>query len=228
MKLSRSLVLLAVLALVSACATPFVADVSRFQRLPAPTGESFAIEAKDPARAGGLEFAQYAAYVENQLVRQGYARASSPEQATLLVKLDYGVNDGREKIATRYSGFGYPGFGYSGFGGYGSYGFGYGGPYYGHRFGYRPYFRSAYYGPYWGSGYGGGEVYSYTVFRSFLDMDIVRRSDGSPVFEGRAEANTRFSDLTRLVPNLVEAMFTGFPGSSGQTVRVKLEPDRQG
>ena len=58
-------------------------------------------------------------------------------------------------------------------------------------------------------------------------MDIVRKN-GTPVFEGRAESTTRSSDLTKLVPNLVEAMFQGFPGNSGQTVRVKIDQKKSG
>ncbi len=216
MKLLKTFLSLGLLAMISACATPFAADVSRFQRLPAPSGESFVIEARDPARSGSLEFAQYASYVENKLVQQGYQHAASPEAATLIVKLDYGVNDGREKIDTRYTGFGY------GWGGWGGYGW----PYYS-RYRYSPYYWGGFYDPFWGPGYGGTEVYSYTVYRSYLDMDILRKN-GQPVFEGRAEANTRSSDLTKLVPNLVEAMFTGFPGNSGQTVRVKIDPKKAG
>jgi hypothetical protein len=217
MKLPKILLSLGLLALVAACTTPFTADVSRFQRLPAPSGESFTIEARDAERSGGLEFAQYASYVEKQLTQQGYQRAASPEAATLVVKLDYGVNDGREKLDTRYTGFG------AGYGGWGGWGW----PYYS-RYRYHPYYWGSFYDPFWGPGFGGGtEVYSYTVYRSFLDMDIVRKN-GAPVFEGRAEATTRSSDLTKLVPNLVEAMFSGFPGNSGQTVRVKIDQKKSG
>ena len=43
-----------VLASLAACATPFNADVSRFQtQLPAPQGESYFVVADDPALAGG-------------------------------------------------------------------------------------------------------------------------------------------------------------------------------
>ena len=50
---------------VAACATPFRADVSRFEsQLPAPQGQSFYVLADDPALAGGLEFALYADRVE--------------------------------------------------------------------------------------------------------------------------------------------------------------------
>ena len=38
------------------CATPFKADVARFQtQLPAPQGQSFAIEAGNPALQGGID-----------------------------------------------------------------------------------------------------------------------------------------------------------------------------
>jgi hypothetical protein len=212
MKLSHVLLSFALLAL-AACATPFSANVSRFQRLPAPSGETFTIEPKDPARAGSLEFAQYAAHVDAQLIRQGYARAASPDTASLVVKLDYGVGDGREKVETRY---GYAGWGW------------YGWPYYGRYWRHHHYYWSSFYDPWWGPGWGAPEVYSYTVYRSYLDMDIIRKASGEPLFEGRAEATTRYAELTRLVPNLVAAMFTGFPGNSGQTVRVKLDPNKQG
>jgi len=29
------------------------------------------------------------------------------------------------------------------------------------------------------------------------------------------------------VPNLVEAMFTGFPGNSGETVRISVAPEKK-
>ncbi len=220
----RTFLSLALLAAVAACATPFTANVARFQQLPAPTGESFTIESKDPTRAGSLEFAQYASYVENELTSQGYTKAASADAATMIVKLDYGVSEGREKVATRPSTFG------------GHYYGPYFSPYYGH--GYYPYrywrpsyawgHYGGYYDPFWGPGWGYDEVYSYTVYRSYLDMDIVRTKSGEPVFEGRAETNSRSDDLTQLVPNLVEAMFTGFPGTSGETVRVKLDPKKKG
>ena len=36
----------------AACATPFRAEVARFQQMPAPQGQSFAIEARDPDDRG--------------------------------------------------------------------------------------------------------------------------------------------------------------------------------
>src|SRR3546814_8215030 len=47
------------------CATPFRADVARFQtQLPAPQGQSFVVETNDPSLEGGIEFGHYANLVE--------------------------------------------------------------------------------------------------------------------------------------------------------------------
>lgn len=209
----RFLKALAPAALLAAagCATPFAADVSRFQRLPVPQGQSFAIVADNPRYEGGLEFAQYADQVADRLAREGYVRSSVPSTASLIVRLDYGVDRGRDRIRTT-PGFG-PRFGY---------GFGWGGyrPYYG--FGRRAYI----YGfddPFlYGSSY--DQVESYTTYESSLTMKIERPGTRERVFEGTARAMSSDNDLTTLVPNLIDAMFTGFPGNSGQTVRITLAP----
>ncbi len=212
--IKRALASLAALLMVAACATPFQARVSRFQQMPAPSGETFAVEAADPRKVGSLEFASYAAQVEQRLAAQGYAKAAEGAKPSLTVKLDYGVSDGREKVVTR------PGFVSSRFA-YGPYGYW---PY--HRGYYGSPYWGSFYDPFWGSPWDYPEVYSYTVYKSFLDMEI-RRADGAPVFEGRAEADSREGDLTKLVPNLVAAMFSNFPGRSGETVKVKVPAPRK-
>ena len=71
----RKLTLLAApaaLLALSACATPFRADVARFQLMPAPQGQSFTIQAMNPNMQGGLEFSQYAALVSQKLTALGY------------------------------------------------------------------------------------------------------------------------------------------------------------
>jgi hypothetical protein len=201
----------AALLALSACATGFPAEVQRFQAMPAPQGQSFAIVAADEQKSGSLEFAQYADLVRRNLAAQGYAEAPSPREASLVVELDYGVDDGRERVVARPDPFGPP------------FGYGFYRPYYS-RFGYFGRHRSPFfYGP-WGRGY---DIDSYTVYTSFLDMDIRRTSDGQSVFEGLAQARSRTDDLPVLVPNLIEAMFTGFPGNSGETVRITVAPERE-
>jgi hypothetical protein len=204
----------AALLATSACTTGFPAQVSRFQALPAPQGQSFIIEAADAENRGGLEFSRYADVVRSHLVAQGFREASSRGDATLVVSLDYGVDDGREKVVSTPDPF------------YGSgYGFGFRRPYFS-RFGYRGFRSNPFYwgwhDPFWG---GADRIESFTVYRSFVDLDIRRASDGQAVFEGLAEAQSRTNRLPVLVPNLVEAMFTGFPGNSGETVRITVPDD---
>lgn len=206
------------LSLLTACATGFSADVKRFQALPAADGQTFYLQPGGKTQ-GGLEFANYAAAVAQRLTAIGYRQAADAQTAMLVVSLDYGVDKGREKIETTpgYGGFGYGGFGYGG-----------GLPYYYRLNGryVRP-FGYGWYDPFWAGPWGGPQVNSYTVYDSFLDMRILKTADGQSVFEGRAEARTPSNDLTRLVPNLVSAMFSDFPGTSGQRQRITVMPPKK-
>jgi Domain of unknown function (DUF4136) len=207
---------LALIAL-GACAMPFKAEVSRFQALPVPQGQTFAIQPSDPKRVGSLEFATYAALVTKKLAAVGYAPAANSASANLIVSLDYGVDEGKEKTrAAPLSGFGNYYGGY--YGGFGRHYAGYS-PFY--RYGSRS-FVYGFYDPFlFGSGY--GETETYTIYTSGLNLTIARKG-GDNVFEGKAQAMSSVNNLTYLVPNLVEAMFTGFPGNSGETVKITVAP----
>lgn len=199
-----------------ACATPFKADVSRFQELPAPQGQTFIIRAADARNAGGIEFSQYASMISGELQEIGYLPTSGGS-ADMTVTIDYGVDQGRERTVVRSDPF------YD--------------PYWGFGSNYRPYvvrtrrgarYVMGYYDPFLYSGFNRGyDVDSFTVYTANLDMKIDRNGDGKRLFEGKAEAKSRSNKLPYLVPNLVEAMFTGFPGSSGDTVRISVAPEEK-
>jgi Domain of unknown function (DUF4136) len=211
-----ALVPLSLLAL-GACATPFKADVSRYAaQLPAPQGQSYAIVADNPALSGGIEFGQYAGLVGAKMGSLGYVPAADAATADLIVRFDYGVDKGREKV--RSTGFSDP-----------FYNSWYGYPRYGGLWG-----RRSYYHPrsMWGYGwydpwFDGGGYESYTVYNSGISLKIDRRVDGQRLFEGKSEAASTSNRLPYLVPNLVEAMFTGFPGNSGETVRISIAPEKK-
>lgn len=211
------------LAGLSACATNFNADVSRFEsKLPAPAGHSFAVVADDPALAGGLEFAQYADFVEAEMEQLGYAQAVRPEDATLLVRLDYGVDNGRERVRSRPSRFR--------------------DPWYDSWYSYTPvayvdrqgrtrvtYVPSRRWGYGWQDPFFdyGRDYDSYTVYTSGIDLKIDNAATGERLFEGKAQAASTSNRLQYLVPNLIDAMFTDFPGNSGDTVRISIKPEEQ-
>ncbi|HZF94113.1 MAG TPA: DUF4136 domain-containing protein [Allosphingosinicella sp.] len=200
----------------SACAAGLPTQVSRFQAMPVPQGQSFVVVPAEGEKPG-LEFSQYASLVSRHLSALGYNEANSREAANFVVELDYGVDEGRQRIVSRPDPFTGPGWGY-----------GYRRPYYS-RFGYFGRYRSPYYygwdDPYW---YGGGfrdRIESYTEYTSDLEMNIIGKG-GEPLFEGRAQARSTTDELTALVPNLIEAMFTDFPGRSGETVRITVPTRR--
>ena len=205
----------------SGCATGLKTQVSRYQQMPAPAGQTFYVLPAD-GRATTLDFGRNAAIVARQLEARGYRPAGAPQAADMLVKLDYGVDQGvtevqvdpiaRSRLYDPY---------------WGSF---YGRPYYS-RFGYWGRRSPFYYGwddPYWyrgglsGSAIYRDAVYSYTVYQSFLDMDIVRKADNYQLFQGHVKARSQSDELGMLVPNLVEAMFTDFPGRSGETVKITV------
>ncbi len=205
----------AALLAASSCAAPFSARVSRFQQLPAPNGQSFVIQASDPRLQGGLEFGQYASIVSAHLTEQGYRPADTPASADLVVKMRYDVDTGRERLVSNPLGGAYNGFGYGSFGGFGRGGYG---SFYGTR-GY----GFGFYDPFFGS----GDVTSYTLYTSELDLEIDSTRTGQRVFEGTARAQSRDDNLPYLVPKLVDAMFTDFPGNSGETVKITIQPEKR-
>src|SRR5688572_15630062 len=80
------------------CATGLRTEVSRFQAMPAPQGQSFFIVPAHQASAGGLEFARYAGQVAQAMQAQGYAQSPTLEAATMVVSLDFGVDEGEERV----------------------------------------------------------------------------------------------------------------------------------
>ncbi len=195
--------------LAGGCAENFNANVSRFSHeLPAPAGQTFAIVAEDPRNAGGLEFGQYAAQLAEALHKAGYA-PGDPATSDLVVEFDYGVDKGRDRISL----FGPDPF-WGPWRGYGHGGF-YGGGFYGHRWGY------GLYDPWF------DDVSVTTVYTSMIDVKIKLRSDGQRLFEGKAEAVSPSNRLAYVVPNLIESLFTGFPGHSGETVHISIPPEKK-
>lgn len=210
--------LIAAALLLVGCAQKFQADVARFHQLPQDSAQTFQIVAIDPDKTGSLEFEQYAGLLRAQLIDQGYRPvANNPD---ILVEFDWILSEGREKIFSRpgyYSshGFGHGGFGHGRFG-HGRFGHGFGHGGFGHGFGHGGH----------GGGYGGhGGSYSMTVHSLRTTVSMLR-PDGNVIFEGRADSVIGSPQLPEVMPYMVQALFTEFPGESGRTQVVELKlPD---
>jgi hypothetical protein len=212
-KLSAALALAVAAVGLSGCATALSTRVTRYQAMPAPQGQTFIVVPGDGmARNGGLEFQHYASMVAQQLTARGYTPATSTQGASMIVQLGYGVDEGQVHYQSDPFGpygFGpYGGLGYGGFWGRGRFSrFGWGSPFY--------------YGwddPFW---YGGG-IDTYVEYHSQIDLHIRQKDTNAPLFDGRAQARSGTNRLDALVPSLIEAMFTGFPGQNGETIKITI------
>jgi hypothetical protein len=206
-QLAAAIALGAAALALSACAEQINTTVSRYQAMPAPQGQTFfVVPGGGMANNGGLEFQRYAGLVAQQLQARGYTPASDAKGASMIVQLGYGIDNGQTRIVedpfyrSRYGGF-YGGFFRPRFG------WGWGGGYY---WGWDD--------PFW---YGGG-IDSYVEYHSQIDLHIRAAGNNAPLFDGRAQARSATNRLDVVVPSLVDAMFTGFPGRSGETVKITI------
>ncbi len=219
-KIYKIFICFVLVGLLASCTQSIRSNVSRFHQLPQPNGEKIAIVPMDPSYNGSLEFANYAALVGNELGRFGYSPANG-EEPDLIVELEFGVDDGQRitRVSPSMTGFGY-------YGGY------YGTilssvvwllqplllPKYllssgilGDPFGYYPLGMSP-------------SVRTYTNYTRYLKMVIKPNKEGSlNLYEGEVKSTGRNNKLHEVMPYMVQAFFTNFPGESGASERVSVE-----
>jgi hypothetical protein len=209
-KFAAAIALGAAVVALSACATALDTRVTRYQAMPAPQGQTFAVVPIGPMAAnGGLEFQRYAAIVAQQLAARGYTPAASPGDANMVVELGYGIDQGQVRVQS--DPFGPYGYGYPGYFGRSSFFY--------PRFGRRG--SAFYYGwddPFWM----GGGIDSYVEYHSEVDLHIRAKGTNQPLFDGRAQARSETNRLDVVLPSLIEALFTGFPGQNGETIKITI------
>jgi hypothetical protein len=150
----------------SACATGLNTEVTRYQAMPAPQGQTFTvIPGEGMAKMGGLEFQRYAGLVAQQLAARGFQPSTDPKAATMVVHLGYNVDHGHQVIDP--DPFGGP----------------FGGPFFRPRFGF---YSPFYYG--WGDPFMGDSFLdSHTEYGGEVDMHIRAVGSGQPLFDGTRE-----------------------------------------
>ncbi len=211
----------------TACASSLNTTVSRYQAMPAAQGQTFfVVPGQGMAASGGLEFQRYAGLVAQQLQARGYTPATSAQTASMVVQFGYEVDEGQTRVVEDpfSRGYGYGPYGYRGYGRYGYGGYGGFDPFYSRyyypRYGYRSPFYYGWDDPFW---YDRGRgIDSYVEYRSEIELHIRAAGTNQPLFDGRAQARSQTDRLDIVVPSLVEAMFSGFPGRSGETVKITV------
>lgn len=197
----RVLTALLVLVLVAACGPRLIdTDVTRFTATPSGPAPGTVTILPRPEQRGSLEFQAYAEMVAEQLRQQGFepVPADAAPRPDYEVRLDWGVGDGvaevRSSPATVFGGT-------SIYGGRTGFGVGLGVP-----LGQPTY------------------VDSRTTYPKWLRVSMrpFGAAEASNVFEGEAIASGTGRSIQPVMPYLVEALFTNFPGRSGVTERVRL------
>jgi len=205
----------AVLLALSACASQkyVVSDVTRFHTLSGPvSGQTFAIVALSPDQEQSIAYRQYGDLINARLSSLGMKQytGSGPGGADYVVTLDYQVLGPTADVVSSgpstfsfglgYSNWGRPGFGYR------------------YGIGYDPFF----------------DTYTYTrqLFTRRLELAMYKGSTyvSGPkqrVFEGRATSLGQNSQMEPVMPYMLDAVFSDFPGQSGRTktVTVKVPED---
>ncbi|WP_448191365.1 DUF4136 domain-containing protein [Azospirillum sp. sgz301742] len=202
--MKKALLLLIALT-VTGCGTQnYSATVTRFHRDLPPAGETFAIQPQNDQK-GSVEFDTYAGTVVSQMVSAGYRPATPGKPADLLVEFRYGIDNGRSELVST------PLFARDAFW---------------HRQ------NCARVAPPFDCGVpplASSDIQSYTVFTRWVELSVVdsRKKSAQPVklFEGRAYSEGSNRNLPEVVPPLVAALFTEFPGLNGETRTVVVAPD---
>ena len=193
----RQIIALLSVLLLSACATNMRSEVASFYETVPQTGQSFKVVALDEKKQGGIEFGKYAALLADELSRQGYQYTPDAENPDLVVRFDYDVSNGEDRlkvIPDSHAGL--------------RYGWGIG-----MRWGYYDPFGMSFFGRH-------NDVLPVTVYTRKLAISITK--DDVVVYESRLANTNRSNDLTKAMPLLVKSLFVDFPGESEKLRRVTI------
>lgn len=187
------------------CATNLVSDVTTFGHADIPAGATVQVVPMDAKKGDSLEFKTYANMVGDALGQHGFKPTPSDSQPQYVAKLNYSVDDGKVMVRSD------PDFGY-----YGSYGRPWGwGPYPNYGWGWG-YYYDPFYPPY------SNDVSSFVVYRRTLHLAIVNTANNQQVFEAKVESAGTNNHLNEVMPYMIKALFSRYPGDNGKTVRVKV------
>ena len=186
---------LALAALLAGCATPPATEVTRFHLGQPIPSDTIVLVPAPGGDANSLEFRSQAAIVARDLDTVGLHPASGGSTGYVgTLRIEQSTRIGPPKASPFSIGIG---------GGTGGFGGGVGG----------------------GITVPVGAARTGDVRTNVLALQIRRRSDASMIWEGRAvqdiAADAPASALTAALPALSKALFSGFPGPSGATVKVK-------
>jgi hypothetical protein len=173
-------------------------------------GKRFVIE-PSAAQKDSLEFQAYADQVRRALVEKGLVAGGAGASSELIVRLTYTIDGGRTVV------HGYPAYGYTHYGPVWAW-TPYPVPGGGVRYVWTPTYPMTY-------GVVGTQYAQSTLYRRELHVIIEERKpagDGPRLYEGRAISEGGSASLAPVMPAMVRALFSDFPGQNGVTRIVQV------
>ena len=203
----RSILLLLMVLSLSACASTRVirSDVTTFNDWSvAETGARTLKFTPTPEQAASLEYKVYEDLVRDRLLGLGFTEAAD---AHLAVQLNYGLSS-RDVLVRETDWYNEPRMGWYG------------------PIGRTPSGRLLYgwgYDPFWPwASQPITRATTHRLWRRELRLDIRVAATGAKVYEGTAVSEGSTDQLNPIMPYLVEALFSDFPGGNGVTRRVDV------
>lgn len=194
----------------SGCAGFVESDVAVFHQLnETPIPKTFAFYPLN-VKEDSVGYETYAALIRRELGKHQYKEVAGEEYPDVVIALSYGIDSGREKLVS------IPGYGQSRIfskttrGAFGTYR------------NYRSRFGRTIQNPTYGIGG------SYTVSRTeydrslwlyIVDANSLGTEKLNVLYEGNVKSSGSSSQLSEVIPAMIEALFKSFPGKSGETRR---------
>ena len=198
------------------CGSRVVTDTTSFYKPEFKTEGSIAVVAAEAKQDRSLEFEHYKGRFEKKLAKVGYQVKKNPQQADYLAVVTYGIDNGQTSEVTT------PLYGQTGGGTTYNSGTVYSG---GHNVSYS---NTSYSMPTYGMI---GSVSSRsTTYARAIALDIVEAKSfmqGQPMvlLEARSKSSGRCSQIVEVFDEILEAMFSEFPGESGRSKRNSVDSD---
>jgi hypothetical protein len=215
-RLAVAALLLPLAAMAGGCAAYMQAQVTSFHQVSQELrleGKRFVIEPSD-AQRDSLEFQAYADQVRRALVEKGLVAAGGGTASELVVRMTYTIDGGRAVV------HGYPAYGYTHYGPVWTW-TPYPVPGGGVRYAWTPTYPMTY-------GVVGTQYSESTLYRRELHVMIEERKtggDGRRLYEGTVVSEGGSASLAPVMPAMVRALFSDFPGRNGVTRIVQVPID---
>ena len=199
------------MVLLSGCAGFIKSDVAVFHQLPeTPSTTTYSFYPLE-GQGHSLEYKSYQNQIRLKLQEYKFVEVPMEDKPEAIIAFNYGVDSGRESLSS------VPIYGQTGVSSSTSYGT------VNSQGGFGTYSGTTTYTPTYGvvgSSTVSSTKYGRTLWLSIVELKSVGTGNLNVLYEARVNSAGSSSQLPKVMPSMIEAIFKDFPGKSGETRRV--------